>query len=268
MKKLLIGAAMIMSFAGFSQSRYFSFSAGYGLGFPGNSEYESDYSGDPNGDMVITNRVRNINLGGGLNVNLAYGLPISENLNLDLGLGYQNNFGSETEGSDYSNEFTNTYNSWSTKFTPSVRFQGDCDKIVPFGQIGPQLMLASVSQTFARKSTINGSALKETKNAPTLSVGAFAALGAEMEVSENVWFFATLSANLGYYSPRRSEVVAYEENGVDMLDQPTVREREREYEKEVTYTNTPVNVDEPSKGARTRVDDSAVSLNLGIRVVL
>lgn len=268
MKKLFIGAAIMLSFVGFSQSKYFSFSAGYGLGFPGNSEYESDYSGDPNGDMVITNRVRNINLGGGLNVNLAYGLPISKNLDLDLGVGYQNNLGSKIEGNDYSNEFTDTYNSWSTKFTPSLRFKGDCDKIVPFAQIGPQLTLASVSQTFARESTIYGSALRETKNAPTLSVGAFAALGAEMEVSENVWFFATLSANLGYYSPRRSEVVVYEENGVDKLDQLTVREREREYEKEVTYTNTPVNDNEPSKSGRTRVDYSAVSVNVGIRVLL
>lgn len=268
MKKLFIGAAIMLSFVGFSQSKYFSFSAGYGLGFPGNSEYESDYSGDPNGDMVITNRVRNINLGGGLNVNLAYGLPISKNLDLDLGVGYQNNLGSKTEGNDYSNEFTDTYNSWSTKFIPSLRFRGDCERIVPFAQIGPQLTLASVSQTFARSSSINGSLLKETKNAATLSVGAFAALGAEMEVSENIWFFATLAANVGYYSARKSEVVAYEENGVDMLDQLTVREREREYEKEVTYSNTPVNDNEPSKSGRTRVDYSAVSVNVGIRVVL
>lgn len=269
MKKLFIGAAMAMSFVGLSQSKYFSISAGYGLGFPGNQDYEAEYEQNTaQGVSGYTYRSKNLNVGGGLNVNASYGLPLSQNLHLDLGASYQNNLGSKIEGTEPGGKTVDNYDSWSARFTPNLRFQGDCEKIVPFGQIGPQLSIASMTQTFERNST-GGSMLRETKYSTNLSVGAFAALGAEMEIADDLWLFATVSANVGYYSPTKSEIVAYEVNGVDMLDQLTVREREQEYEKEVTYLNTSVtNEDEPTKSLRRRVDYSAVSFNVGIRVVL
>lgn len=90
MKKLFLYALLGVSCSAFSQSNYFSISVGYGLGIPGNQDFERDM--DTNYEGTV--RAKSISLGGGINANISYGIALSENLHLDLGLGYQNNLGS------------------------------------------------------------------------------------------------------------------------------------------------------------------------------
>lgn len=276
MKKLFLYALLGVSCSVFSQSNYFSISVGYGLGIPGNQDFERDM--DTNYEGTV--RAKSISLGGGINANISYGIALSENLHLDLGLGYQNNLGSTIEstgydmvydgGSNYSWQkytSTDTYSSWSLRFTPSLRFQGDCEKFVPFAKIGPQLIMASMTNKYEEKGEY--SFMAEEKYGMSLSVGAAAALGVEIEVADNLMIFASVNANLGFYSPTSSKLVAYKVDGVDMLDQLEVADKETVYEKETDtedWSNS--DPDEPSTALRMRADYSSVGLNFGVRLIL
>ncbi len=275
MRKLFLFAVIGMSSMAFAQNSYFSLSAGYGLGFPGNQGAEADFDPGFNG----TTRTKIVNLGGGLNINASYGLPLSQNLHFDIGLGYQNNLGSSLKSTMFNQNIgpggitfeevtsTDSYNTWGVRLTPSLRFQGDCERFVPFAQVGPQLNLASMTISSEEKSQTS-SLLIEEKYSARLSVGAFAALGVETEIADNIMLFATLSANVGYYSPAKSEIITYQEDGQDVLPQLTTREKETEYVKEVKDNGNPPNPDEPNESLRVRADYSALGFNLGVRIIL
>lgn len=275
MEKLCILAFVLMSSIGFSQN-YFTVSVGYGLGLPGESAQE--YNLDTNYEG--TARVKNLNLGGGINATVSYGIDINENLALDLELGYQNNLGASTESMSYDLQVgpgfttiwveevtTNTIKTSSFRFAPSLRYAAAEGQVRPFLKVGPQVVLANLKTQDESKSA-NRSQLIEEKFSTTFSVGAIASAGAELEVSENLLFFASLNASLAYYAPTYSEIVTNEVNGQDMLGQLPTSQIETQYYKELNDVNQPVNQNEPSKRLKTRVDYSSVGLSVGVRVLL
>lgn len=276
MKKLFIGAAMAMSFVGLSQSKYFSISVGYGLGVPGLSTYESTGGGFGQG----TDKVKHVNLGGGINASVSYGLSIFNNAHLDLGIGYQNNLGSSIEDTYYNmiinpggipayeeEKYINTIKTSSFRFTPSLRFYTGEGTVRAFVKAGPQFILTNFKIENESQSSGNTSYM-ETKVSPTFQVGAASALGVEFELSENILLTASIDACLAYVSPNKSEVVVYEENGQNMLPFLTTSEKETEFKKELSDADYYGSPDQPSKELKQRVDFSQVGFNIGVRVIL
>lgn len=275
MKKLFMSTLMLTSFVGFSQSNYFSVSVGYGLGVPGESaeEYETDtsYSGSAS--------VKNLNMGGGINVAISYGVSLTDNLSLDLAIGYQNNLGSTFEDRRYDGQAgqggiiwieevsTTTLNTSSFRFAPSLRFAAGDGSIRPFAKVGPQIILAGLKRKSEVKSG-SGSMLVEEKYSASVSIGALAAVGVEFEIADDLMFFAALNASLGYYAPNRSEIVTYEVNGQDILDQLDTRAKETKYEKEREFNTGQSDPDEPITRSKMRSDYSSIGLNFGLRFLL
>ena len=275
MKKLFLPVLMLASFASFSQSNYFGVSVGYGFGVPGVSveEYDTDTS------FGGTASVKNLNIGGGINTAISYGILLAENLSLDLAIGYQNNLGSTYEERSYDGQAsqggviwveevrTFTINTSSFRFAPSLRFAAGNGSIRPFAKVGPQVILASM-KTKDEMQSGSASMLTEEKFSISVSVGALAAVGVEFEIADNLMFFATFDASLGYYAPTKSEVVTYEIDGQDMLGQLDTRNKETEYEKERTFGVGQSDPDEPITRSRMRIDYSSLGLSVGIRMLL
>lgn len=274
MKKLFMAALVGCGLAGYSQDSYFSVSVGYGLAMPGETGVEVVADTGFGGTFTA----KNLNLGGGISAQVSYGVPLSDNVHLDLALGYQNNLGSKLEDEDYFLDFdpnfnpiwtksmtTTTYNTSSFRFAPTLRFMGEGD-VRPFGQVGPQFILASMKVKTETEAGSNSSLMEEKYNM-TVSVGAAAAVGVEFEVADDLMFFAALNANLGFYSPTKSEVVTAEMNGQDVLSQWDTRDKETEYVKEydASISQDP---NEPDEMLRTRADYSSVGLKFGVRLIL
>jgi len=275
MKKLLLTAFLGSALVGYSQDSYFSVSVGYGLGLPGETGFEAQVDTGFGG----TFSTKKLNFGGGINAQVSYGVPLSDNVHLDLALGYQNNLGSSLEDQDYILDFdpnfnpiytksmtTTTFKTSSFRFAPTVRFMGEGD-VRPFAQIGPQFLLASMTEVTEMEAGTNSSMMEE-KYSMNLSVGATAAVGVEFEVADDLMFFAALNASLGFYSPTKSEVVTAEMNGQDVLDQWDTYDIETEYVNEIETGGTPPDPDEPSEGLRGRFDYSAVGMKVGVRLLL
>lgn len=269
MKKLFIGAAMMLSFVGFSQSKYFSFSAGYGLGFPGERSFEVDL--DTNGEGTYS--YKNRNMGGGVNATLSYGMQIGENLALDLALVYQNNLTSVITDQDYwpyggKTTVSQSYSNSSFRFAPSLRFEaGKRNSVKPFVKVGPQIMMISSTYTYERKSDYD-SFLSEEKYGLSFSVGALTSLGVEVEIAHNLMLFSSLDASLGYFSPSKSEIVTYEIRGEDRLDELSVYQKETLYVKERAIVNEQPEENKPRKNLKNKTDYSSIGLNVGVRFLL
>lgn len=275
MKKLLLAAFLGASLYGYSQDNYFSVSVGYGLGLPGETAVESE--SDTN--FTGTFRTKQVSFGGGINAQISYGIPVSENVHIDLALGYQNNLGSKREDVDYGINFdpnfnpiyeknttVTTYKTSSFRLAPTLRFMGE-GEVRPFAQVGPQFILASMKEVMELEAGSN-TALSEEKYNMRFSVGATAAVGVEFAMADDLMFFTALNASLGFYSPTKSEVVTMEINGQDMLGQLDTREKETEYVKEIEMGGSGTGQDEPRQDLKSRYDYSAVGLKAGVRLIL
>ncbi len=276
MKKLIVFTLLSASFFSNGQSKYISVSAGYGIGVPGNPAIEvTEYS---NGLREET--LKHVNFGGGLLVDVAYGVPVNKIACFELALGYQNNLGSTLESVYYSEERnsanqlietrdyeTRTINSSSFRFAPGFRFMAGEGKTRGFVKVAPQVIVAKVSGTYEFDSD-KRNIQSADEYSRSVSFGFLAGLGFESNISERIIFVSSINGNLGYYSPSEWNLVKYEYNGEDVLPQIPLSEKQTYYSKELDVNPNGQSSITASREFKTRMDYSSVSLNIGLRFLL
>lgn len=150
---------------------------------------------------------------------------------------------------------------------PSVVIRPGLSPVDPYARIG---FILGVRPTINAKADFWNYSVNPSQETVAIrhyyggvAAGLQAAVGVSWEVNTVISLYAEFAFNSISYSPMRSEIILYEQNGVDKLSELTLKQKETEY-----YNN--INPDEeipsnsPDKKLRTSLPFSNAGVNFGI----
>lgn len=236
------------------------------------------------------------NLGRGIKLGLAAGNMFNDNMGFELGVDYlkgkeqtiaKSTFITPTEPSI----FELKARIWSIAITPSIYFQGNGEKLIPYGRVGlyvplggkmfidativdPEGYYANNTGTFAHTST--------TKITSSFTLGYQGAFGAKYILSESISAYAEIQI-LDFNSVgKETEVESFNETITTadgtivyekQLDELTTYEKQRVYVDEINDDSnvqgrTGYDENKPKNEMSSYLNLSAVSLNFGVFINL
>jgi opacity protein-like surface antigen len=274
MKKIFVLVLAVCMMAGIAnaQKTYIRLGVGGGIGL---KQYEgeswADETNTSNSDNFV---IKSAGMGGGLNVNLAFGYMLSDYVGIELGV---------NEFIGLNKKVHSTYTSSSADYTYDAKMSGMMLQIVPAIVITPGLkktnpyarmgmivgILPSITQSYSATTNTNGG-FKATSTSESklkisggVALGFTAAAGVSMNLSEKLSFFGELVFNGITYAPSKGEVTEWTVDGVDQLPDATTNEKEWTYEKEYD-ADEEIPDGSPDKLPKTSSNFSNVELNIGI----
>lgn len=211
--------------------------------------------------------------GSGGSAELAAGYRFNEHVSGEIGYGYL--VGPRMQGDLYmslgggfEDRGSTTAYGRSQRVTFSARYGFGEGMIKPYMRCGFVLGFANhvTYETWKQSTSPTESILTETKTHYDggLAYGFTGGMGANCDINGFFGFFAEVAFTGMSWAPHHSEVLMHERDGQDMLAGLPVRDREKEYYKEVTYTDTP-DPDKPEQmHLRFYYPMSSVNFRLGI----
>ncbi len=276
MKKIYGMIVVICLLAGtvHAQSNYLRLGVGGGVGLKQYQGYAwYDESESSSADNIT---IKSMGLGGGFNVNLAFGHMFSQFVGIELGVNefiglkkktnqtVTDSYGERTQESKISGMML--------QIVPAIVITPGLEKINPYARLGMIVgVLPSGTRTdnYTDKYT-GGESLKVThtsdqsqKLSGGVALGFTAAGGASFMLSEKLAFYGELVFNGISYSPSKGKLKTWTYDGVDQLPDATTNEKEWTYEKEFD-ANEEIPDGSPDKEAKTSVSFSNVLINIGI----
>lgn len=268
-KTIIALAITLLSINAFAQSFYVKLNGGYNWGIASNViASNSNQVGTVNSYEKV-----NLSFGKGINIGGAFGYMFNKNIGAELGINYL--IGGTTETSSKSSSFNsssnNTYNYSSTllNFIPSIIITPGFEKINPYAKIGMSLGIATMSNKNENSST-SGSTTNTTNQTSIasggLAIGLVSALGATYEINKNISVFGELNISTLSYSPTKSEITEYKQNGVDNLSTLKTRDKVTEYSDSYsTDSSSPTDVNNPRKSMSINIPFSSLGVNIGVK---
>ncbi len=150
---------------------------------------------------------------------------------------------------------------------PSVVLSPGFENINPYARIG--FVLGIRPTVNATVDAVNGTThpIEEIQAVRHfyggVATGINAAMGVSWKIDPMISLYAEFSFSSINYSPRSSEVVLYEKNGVDQLSTLTVKEKKTEYYANI-YPDEQIPDTSPDKALRKTLPFSNAGLNFGI----
>ncbi|MDR9443121.1 MAG: outer membrane beta-barrel protein [Schleiferiaceae bacterium] len=274
MRLLMAATALFVTTALSAQDFYFNPVVGYGINAPG----EVNTTGDTGSTSID-----NLNLGGGVNVGVSGGFLFDDIFGIEARLNYQNNFGYQTvrsttiqdpsSGQQIPIEQISTFNASSIRLAPLLFFRMDED-VSPYAKVGPILQYSMLSVVDESPTVIVnnntpavGTLESETQLNNGISLGALGEAGMMFELDNDIFLNAGIAFSAIQVSPNSSEIVRYEENGQDQLDDLNTSEKETEFVETInnTSSNDP---DQPSQQLKNWLNYSSFSLRVGVIMIL
>lgn len=253
LKKVAIAASLFIgsTLAANAQGPYAKLGLGYQFGM--GSATQTQYSGSQ------IERVK-LNYGKGVVANFALGYMFNPNIGAELGFGYLAGDKNETK-SVYSNRVENNVNySRMLLIQPSVIISAGKEGLNPYAKFG--LVAAKGKLVNEYELNHNGVYNVKTESNGGWGLGLQGAVGVEFGLSEQLGFFTELSMSNLSYAPERSEIVAYEYNGADVLHTVTTRFRETEY---VDSYQENKSDSMPRQELKENLPMSHVGVNIGVK---
>jgi len=279
MKKLYVLALAVCMMAGSvnAQKAYLRLGVGGGIGL---KQYLDGYWADETHTASSDNyEIKSMGLGGGFNVNLAFGYMISDNVGLELGLNEFIGLNKKVHRSYSSDYYDQTVDQklsgMMLQVVPALVITPGLEKINPYARLGMILgVFQSVNLTYDATTTGQEFNLKDTdteheklKDYGGIACGFTAAAGASLNLSEKLDFYAELVFNGISYAPSKGKYKEWTENGVDKLATATTKEKEWTYEKKFD-ANEDIPDGSPDKQPKMSYYFSNVELNIGIKLKL
>ncbi len=271
---LLISAICLMAVVASAQTNYIRFGVGGGLGL--NQYNGSSWSDEQQINNTLDNlTIKSQGLGGGFNINLAFGHMMSKYIGIEVGVNEFIGLNKKT----HNTRTTTTGNTSSTatqdekmsgmmlQLVPTIIITPGLEKINPYARLGMILGILP-SQTYGFDATDNtGSGVYKEKNYGGIAAGFTAAGGVDYHLSGKMVLYAEMVFNGITYAPTKGKVTEATADGVDQLPTYTTRDKEWTYEK--TY-DTKANIPIGSADKRNKVsyNFSNVELNIGIKLNL
>jgi hypothetical protein len=278
MKKSFLLLLVICLMAGMAnaQQNYIRLGLGGGVGLKQYDGY--DWANENETNNSDDYEFKSMSMGGGFNVNLAFGHMLSDNVGLELGvnefIGLSRKINVTSTSSSYDYKGETKLSSMMLQIVPAVVITPGIEGVNPYARLGMIIgILPSITEKFEGTYTSSGE-FKETsqmayksKISGGLPLGFTAAAGATFNLGEKLNFFAELVFNGITYAPKKGKLKEWTIDGKDELATATTKEKEWTYEKKI-------NDDEeipdgcPDKEAKTSVNFSNVELNIGVRLKL
>jgi hypothetical protein len=248
--------------------------AGAGVAMSTSAFYIADYTNTTNS---YTATMKKQGFGTGLPFVLAAGYNLNEHFSLELGVDYFYGF---TIKQKAENTFS-SFNSYETKMrgkmlsiVPAFVVHLPLDKFKPYARLG--VKLGVVNSVVSKKHEVNTSSGKSTaatdiqsksKEYGGIALGVQAAVGTDFPLSDRLSLFGEIQVDGISYSPTHGKYTEYIVNGVDKLNDRTVRENTWDYVKEVSY---PSNIpdDQPDQFGKINQPFGNVGLVLGVKINL
>lgn len=291
MQKLLLTLLAVVAFK-FSCAQSFKFSIGSGVPWIAqpigtNSTSTSTTSTNPETGYEVsrsTSMSESVkgSYGAGWNANGAFCYALSENIGLELGIGYiagkeyaTASSYTESQGDivTRSGHERETSKSRAFMFTPALRFMTQKRTFTPYFLIGPLFGKINLRRSMARSIEENGVTTVETNNTRFkggISLGLRGAVGASVAVSRKLSLFAEIVFTGMNYYPKESELTRYTINGEDQLSTLTKNVTHTDYVNKVEHDSQQANddVNRPNRSLRFPVPMSAISASAGVQVKL
>jgi hypothetical protein len=278
MKKIyvLVLAVFLMAGTVSAQKNYLRFGVGGGVGL---KQYMSYFWANETATNSTDNvEVKSMSLGGGFNVNLAFGHMMSDYVGIELGV---NEFIGLTKKVNSSQ--TNTYGDYTSEtklsgmmlqLVPAIVITPGLEKINPYARLGMIVgILPSVTEKYNSTTTYSGE-LKAThttadkvKLSGNVSLGFTAAAGFDYNLSEKLALYGELVFNGITYAPSKGKYKEWTVDGVDQMPTATTKEKEWTFEKKYDAEED-IPDSSPDKQPKMSLNFSNVELNIGIKFKL
>ncbi|MFZ4797712.1 MAG: outer membrane beta-barrel protein [Bacteroidia bacterium] len=264
-KTIIALAISLLSINSFAQSLYVKLNAGYNWGIASNiNGSNSSQTG-----TVTTNEKVNISFGKGVNICGAVGYMFNKNIGAELGINYL--IGGTTENSikSSSNSSLNNYSSTLLNFIPAIIITPGFEKINPYAKVGFSLGMATMTVKSENSSTF-GSTTSTTNQTSLLNggfaIGLISALGVTYEVNEKMCVFGELNISTLSYSPTKSEITEYKQDGIDRISTLKTRDKVMEYTDSYTTDNSvPTDNNVSRKSTPINIPFSSLGVNIGVK---
>jgi hypothetical protein len=258
----------------FAQGAYVHVNAG--LAFPMSSQsldildfnnYESNSTGT---SSTTTSEQVSVSLGKGLNIGGAFGYMFNEHIGAELGLSYLIGGKSEATESYISPSSNSTYNytlsSKMLRIMPSLVIAAGGDKINPYAKFG--VVIGSGSVLYETNSNSDGDiSVDNFVFSGGMALGLTSALGAQLNLSDNMSLFGEVNMINMSYAPTKGEYTVSTYNGIDQLATMTTNEKEVEFVDSYTYNSaSPTPDSQPDQDLKIRLPFGSLGINVGLKI--
>ncbi|WP_276374708.1 outer membrane beta-barrel protein [Chryseolinea sp. H1M3-3] len=290
MEKVVMTLVAVIAFA-FAQAQSFKFGVGYGIPWisqpigTNSSSTSTTTLNTETGYEVSRATSSHENMkgsyGAGWNASGAFCYTLSENIGLELGIGYA--VGKEyTTRSSFTDVYlenrnitseSETFKSRAISFTPALKFMTQRRDFTPYFLVGPIFSKVNFRSAMIRTADENGTVTTESHNTKFkggFTLGLRGAVGVSVIVNKKLTLFSEIVFTGMNYYPKESEITHYIINGEDKIGTLTPNVRKTVYvdkiENDSDKANDNVNV--PNRNLRFPVAMSSVSANAGVQVKL
>jgi hypothetical protein len=257
-----------------AQKMYVRAGLGGGVGL---SQYASNIWSDETQTSSTDNFViKSTGLGGGFNVNAAFGYKVSDNVGVELGVNEFIGLGKKTHSTvdNGTNQSTtdNKISGMMLQLVPAVLITPGLEKINPYARLGmiigvlPSIVLTQDNTNAGgeRASMVTDTKLKISGG---VALGFTAAGGVMYNISDLLSVYGELVYNGITYAPKKGVYKKYTLNGVDQLPDMTTRDKEMKFEKKYD-ANATIDPGSPSVQSQVSFNFSDVLLNVGVVIKL
>jgi len=282
MKKIILPFFLLFVLSGtiFSQGLYLRAGTGYGLPVataPIGQKYMQTY--DPNNNIstnTYSTKVVLASFGAGFDFNFAVGYKFNENFIFDLNVQYLSGSKFETSNTYIdkgslpgTEETVNSIRAKGFLFNPSVIFSAGFGKAAPYGRFGIMVASPSITDNESYYYDLDGINTREmiwiyNKG---MGIGYQAAVGMNWKLTEKLDIYTEANFVSMTYYPSEGKMTKNLNDGVDVLDQLAVYQKQIKFEKSYDPQAT-INPDQPRVEALKSYPFSSVSVQVGIRFTI
>jgi hypothetical protein len=274
MKKFAILFFVFLLAGMIAQSQRIYIRGGLGAAVSTSASYVNEYSyGDPYGSIsTVTSKKRGI--GTGLPFMMAAGYNLTDNFSLELGIDYFYGFSIKNSAVYLPYVSEVKYYGQMLSIVPAFVMSLPLGKFKPYARLG--LKLGILNRVISEGHRVTGSPEKsaymfevndKAREYGGIAIGVQAAMGTEFLLSKLISLFCEIQVDGISYAPKHGKYVEYLENGVDVLDERTVKKNKWNYLKEVDHTKT-IPDDQPNEYNKVNEHFSNVGLVIGVKITL
>ena len=278
MKKiyLLVFAVCMMAGTLTAQKIYVRVGIGGGVGLKqfANNLWSDETQTSTSDNFVI----KSIGLGGGFNVNPAFGYNVTDHVGIELGvnefIGLPKKTHSSNENGANQSTTDNKISGMMLQIVPAIVITPGLDKINPYARLGmivgilPSIVIhndnTNTSSPTTRTTTVTETKIKLSGG---VAVGFTAAGGVMYNLSDNFLLFGELVYNGITYAPSKGVYKKFTKDGIDQLPDMTTNDKETTFVKKYDADEN-IPDDSPSKTGKISFNFSDVLLNVGIKIKL
>jgi opacity protein-like surface antigen len=271
MKKLYVLALALCLMAGAANAQKMYIRAGLGGGV-GLKQYANSIWADETQTTTTDNlTIKSTGLGGGFNVNAAFGYKFSDYIGLELGVNEFIGLTKKMNRTDPTSTMEVKMSGMMLQLVPAVLITPNLEKVNPYARLGMIVgVLPSITIKNSDNSTTGGTSTDvETKMKLSggVALGFTAAGGVMFNLSDNLSLYGELVYNGITYAPSKGVYKTYTVNGTDRLGDMTTKEKEIDFVKKYD-ANEEIPDGSPSKEAKVSFQFSDVLLNVGVVIKL